>query len=181
MTAEIEHTVASAEPRGLVVWITGRPSSGKTTFAAGARRALLDAGHPVVVLDGDEVRESIVPAHGYGPADRAAFYSTLARLAALLSRQGLIVVVAATAHRESFRREARERAGVLLQVYVDTAKEECESRDDKGLYARARAGEIGALPSADFEVPAEPDLVAHGGRDTDAIARLLVLVARRTS
>ncbi len=170
---------ASAEPRGLVVWLTGRPSSGKTTLATAMRRRLMRAGFGCIVLDGDRVREAIVPAHGYSTASRAAFYETLSRLAAMLCNQGMIVLVPATAHRAAYRAAARDQASAFVEVFVDTPREECEKRDDKGLYARAHAGEIHELPGESFEIPVSPDLVAHGGHDQAAVAQLLDLVSRR--
>lgn len=170
---------ATPEARGTVVWLTGRPSAGKTTLAAAMRQRLMRAGFSCVVLDGDTVRDAIVPTHGYSDEGRAAFYETLGRLAAVLCSQGMIVLVAATAHRAAYRAAARDRASAFIEVFVDTPREECEGRDDKGLYARARAGEIRGLPGEAFEVPISPDLVAHGGRDQAAVARLLDLVSRR--
>jgi len=102
-------TAKTDQPGGAVVWLTGLPSSGKTTLAHAVHRALRAAGRPSCLLDGDEVREAVHPASGYGPDARADQYATLADLAALLARQGLVVIVAATAHR---RARAGEIAGM---------------------------------------------------------------------
>ncbi|HEY3497194.1 MAG TPA: adenylyl-sulfate kinase [Polyangiaceae bacterium] len=88
---------------GVVVWITGLPSSGKSTFAEKTRDALAGSAIPACLLDGDAVRASLVPTPGYSPEERASFYETLARLAALIARQGFVVLVPATAHRRTFR------------------------------------------------------------------------------
>src|SRR5205085_552587 len=82
---------------GAVVWITGLPASGKSTLATAIAAQLRAAGTPPIVLDGDEVRAAIVPRHGYDPDGRDAFYRTLGKLAALIARQGAIVLVPATA------------------------------------------------------------------------------------
>lgn len=132
---------------GLVVWFTGLPSSGKTTLARETLRFLRAASEPCCLLDGDEVRECMYPRLGYGPESRADFYETLASLAALLSRQGLAVLVAATAHRRADRETARRLADDRwIEVFVDTPLDICEKRDAKGLYRRARAGEIENFP-----------------------------------
>lgn len=159
---------------GVVVWLTGRPSSGKSTLAAEVHRLLDDEGVPVVLLDGDEVREALVPKPGYDIAGRAAFYSTLAGLASLVARQGYVVLVPATAHRRAYRDDARARAPRFVEVYVDTASETCARRDTKGLYRKASSGEVSGVPGADleYEVPTRPDVVASGGHDAAAIAAI---------
>lgn len=140
---------------GLVVWFTGPPSSGKSTLAAKVTGAL--HGARVVTLDGDEVRAALRPVPGYSEAERDAFYETLARLAAVLARQGCVVLVPATAHLRRFRERARALAPAFVEVYVATPPEECRRRDTKGLYARAEANLPGA--SVAYEVPEHPDLV----------------------
>jgi adenylylsulfate kinase len=163
---------------GMVVWITGLPSSGKSTLAARLRQRLVERGRPSCVLDGDEVRGAIVPAPGYTPEARDAFYATLARLAALIASQGLVVVVPATAHRAAYRAGAREIAPRFVEVHVDVSADECRRRDAKGLYAATSAGSAQGLPGADlaYELPASPDVVAAGGHDDEAVARVLALI-----
>jgi adenylylsulfate kinase len=165
---------------GVVVWITGLPSAGKSTFAANLASALERASVPACTLDGDEVRRAVVPALGYADDDRAAFYEVLAGLAALLARQGLAVLVPATAHRRAFRERARELAPAFLETWVDTPLEECARRDAKGLYARAAAGGETHVPGpgVDYEAPLAPDIVAHGGEDTAALAALVEKLPR---
>jgi adenylylsulfate kinase len=156
---------------GAVVWFTGLPSSGKSTLAEAVRRRLLEAGRAVVRLDGDEVRRALVPAPGYWPAERDAFYETLARLAALLAGQGVTVLVAATAHRRAHRARARELAPRFVEVHVATPAAACEARDAKGLWAAARAGRAPLLPGVgiEYEPPEGPDVVAAGGMDAAAV------------
>jgi adenylylsulfate kinase len=160
---------------GGVVWITGLPASGKSTLAARVHRALLGEGRVSCLLDGDEVRDALVPRPGYTPRERDAFYETLARLAALIARQGPIAVVAATAHRRAYRDRARALAPRLVEVYMDVSPEVCRERDPKGLYRAARAGEIGALPGAGsaYEAPPSPEIVARGGEDAAALEAIL--------
>lgn len=168
---------------GVVVWITGRPSSGKTTLADKVRSELTRRGHVCVTLDGDQVRQTIVPPHGYTRAGRDNFYTTLARLAAMLSRQGLVVLVPATGHRARYREHARELATHFVEVYVDTPADECEARDDKGLYAQARArpaSDLDEMPGSlsSFDVPTTPDFVANGGQDERAARKIADSISR---
>jgi len=157
---------------GLVVWFTGLPSSGKSTLAERVAAEVGDHAH-VVVLDGDEVRAALRPVPGYTDEERDAFYETLARLAALLARQGSVVLVPATANLEYFRRRARRLAPSYLEVYVDTPLEECRRRDAKGLYARAEANLPGS--GVAFEVPRDPELVISPG-DQGAAARVAAAI-----
>lgn len=163
---------------GVVVWITGLPGAGKTSFAEAAAAALQARGASVCVLDSDTVREALSPTPGFSDEGRAHFYRTLAGLAALLASQGIVAIVAATAHRAIYRDRARTRTPRFIEVYVDTPPGECARRDPKGLYAQARAGEIAGLPGLDapYEPPARPQIVAHGGRDDEAAARLAEFV-----
>lgn len=164
---------------GAVVWFTGLPSSGKSTLARSLADRLRGTSVPAVVLDGDEVRLALEPAPDYSLQGRERFYETLARLAALLARQDLVVLVAATAHRRAYRERARELAPRYLEVFVDVPATECARRDPKGLYAAAADGRIRGLPGQDvpFERPEAPDVIADGGHDPAAISRILDLVS----
>lgn len=139
-------------------------------------------GHTCVVLDGDVIRETIVPPHDYSDAGRDAFYATLARLGSVLCEQGVIVLVPATASLSAYRQRARASSPRFLEVFIDTPIEECRRRDAKGLYAGVESGDVTNLPGRGgvYEPPLEPEVVATGGMDRDAIARVLDLVARRT-
>jgi adenylylsulfate kinase len=161
---------------GAVVWFTGLPQSGKSTLAARLRDRLAP-GRTCVLLDSDELREVLGTTH-YGAAERAAFYATLAALAALLAHQGHLVLVAATAPRRAHRDAARASAPRYLEVWVRTALADCEARDVKGLYARARRGDAPTLPGvgAAYEPPLAPDVTAAGGHDDQALARLEALL-----
>lgn len=170
----------SVRPQGVVVWFVGLPASGKTTLARSVADALAARdGERAVLFDGDEVRGVLRPAPGYDAGARDAFYETLAGLAALLGRQGHVVLVAATAHLRRYRDAARALSPRFVEVLVDTSVEECARRDPKGLYARARAEpETSTLPGVGvpFERPERPELVASPG-DPDAMARVLVAIA----
>ena len=161
---------------GAVVWLTGLPSSGKSTLAAHIARRLR-----VVLLDSDEVRVALDPAPDFSMSGRERFYRTLGSLAALLARQGHVVVVAATAHLHRWRDHARAMAPHFLEVFIDVPLEECRRRDAKGLYAAAAAGAAKDVPGAgaSYEAPAAPDVVAQGGEDLDAVERIAALIAFR--
>lgn len=157
---------------GLVVWFTGLPSSGKTTLARETSAVLRAIGEACCLLDGDEVRECLRPPLGYDEESRANFYETLGALACLLSRQGLTVLVAATAHRRIDRETARRLApNRFLEVFVDTPLDECLRRDPKGLYKKAQSGEIADFPGIheDYEPPGSAAIrVSSGGSPSEA-------------
>ena len=147
-----------AHGAGLVVWLTGLPSSGKSTLAVKLADRLRAQGVSALVLDGDEVRAALRPSPGYDDASRDAFYETLARLATLLARQGSVILVPATAHRRAFRTRARALAPAFLELWVDTPLSDCARRDAKGLYQQSAAHGTSTLPGAQlgYETP-EPD------------------------
>lgn len=164
---------------GCVVWITGLPSSGKSTLAERLQRRLRESARPAVVLDSDAVRQALVPIPGYDERGRDAFYATLSQLAAMLAEQGLVVLVPATAHKRVYRACARALAPRFVEVLVDTPAEECAARDAKGLYAAARAGAAPDLPGAGvaYERPDAPEITASGGHDDAALAQILALLS----
>lgn len=163
---------------GAVVWMTGLPSSGKSTLAGHLHGRLAKRGCASCVLDGDSVRATLVPRPGYTPSERDAFYATLAGLAALLAGQRLITIVPATAHRAAYLEGARRRVPRFVEVHVAATLEDCRRRDTKGLYAAVAAGAVIALPGADlpYEEPLAPDVVATGGEDRTAVERILALL-----
>jgi adenylylsulfate kinase len=163
---------------GVVVWFTGAPSSGKSTLARALAERLKSLHARVVVLDGDDVRAALRPPLGYDAASREAFYETLSGLAALLARQQMIVLVAATAHRAVYRERARQLAPRFIEVWIDASESERRQRDSKGLYRSQAAGSLHDLPGSDlvYEAPQSPDWVASGGCDTAAIERLTQLL-----
>lgn len=139
----------------------------------------------MVELDGDDVRDRVFTGCGYDEESRARFYEGLAQLAALVARQRLTVIVAATAHRRAWRRRARTLAPAFVEVFLDAPIEVCAARDPRGLYRKARAGEVSGLPGLDapYGEPEFPDVVATGGEDADAleaiVARLEALEPRQ--
>jgi len=165
--------------KGAVVWITGLPSAGKSALAERVCRRLALEATPSVLLDGDAVRAELRPRPGYDEAARANFYETLANLAAMLARQGLVVLVPATAHRRAFRAMARAVAPRFVEVYVNTPSATCAARDAKGLYAAVREGQVAGLPGVDiaYEPPEAPEVIASGGHDEDALEKIVRALA----
>jgi adenylylsulfate kinase len=170
--------VTTNSSSGCVVWLTGRPSSGKSTLAKRVAQALRARHRETCVLDGDSVRKALVPPPSYDEAGRQAFYTSLANLAGLLADQGLVVVVPATAHRRRYREHARTVATRFIEVHVDAPPEEAERRDSKGLYAAAREGRVHDVPGADlpYEAPEAADLRTTGGKDPEAVEQILALL-----
>ncbi|MEO7035300.1 MAG: adenylyl-sulfate kinase [Polyangiaceae bacterium] len=160
---------------GIVVWFTGLPSSGKSRLAERVWGQLCAEAVPCCVLDGDRVRELIQPKSGYGERSRDDFYMTLGSLACELSRQGLVVLVPATASQQAYRDHARGFAPAFVEVWLDAGLEECRRRDAKGLYARFARGQVQGLPGEDepYEIPAAPDVRASGYEDDAAFEKLL--------
>jgi len=165
---------------GAVVWFTGLPSAGKTTLAQSIHAALQADQRAACVLDSDVMREILGARFGYDAAGRTAFYTALAGIAAELSRQGLVVLVAATAHSRLYRDHARRIAPRFYEVWVATPLEECQARDDKRLYEQAAAGD-GTMPGVHvaYEAPLAAEVIARGGRDVDAVERVLALLTAR--
>ena len=145
---------------GMVLWLTGLPASGKTTLAKELLRLLADRGFEVELLDADSLRTVLTPRPTYTDHERDWFYEALVYLAELLSKHGIAVLVAATAHRRAYRDQARRRLSRFAEIYVQCDIETCRRRDPKGLYAAAGRGDITSLPGEQvtFEVPESPEI-----------------------
>jgi adenylylsulfate kinase len=152
--------------RGVVIWFTGLSGSGKTTIAHLVEEKLLEAGVPVEILDGDVVRENLSKGLGFSKEDRDTNIRRIAFVAHLLQRNGTFVITAAISPYIAIREEARAMAKDFVEVYADASLEVCEARDTKGLYAKARAGEIKGFTGIDD--PYEPPTNAEVVCDTDA-------------
>jgi len=166
---------------GLTLWLTGLSGAGKTTLALAIEQELAGIGRPSCVLDGDELRRGLTSDLGLSREDRAEQARRAAHVAALISRSGVIAIVALISPYRQDRRNAREIHQELglrfLEVWVDTPFEICERRDPKGLYARARAGELHDFTGLDapYEPPRSPDLQVDGcDEDSAQMARQIV-------
>ena len=146
---------------GGVIWLTGLSGSGKTTLSVALREALLIRfGIYAVVLDGDEVRQALGTS-GFTRADRDAHITRIGKLASLLEGQDHYVICSFVSPYAETRQKVKEMCTHFLEVFMDCPLEVCEERDVKGLYARARKGEIKGFTGIDdpYEVPTQPDLL----------------------
>ena len=155
-----------------IVWFTGLSGSGKSSIANLLEKRLTAEGRHAYILDGDNVRHGLNKDLGFTEAARVENIRRVAEVARLMADAGLIVLVSFISPFEKERRLAREIAGDIdfCEVYVDTPLEVCEARDPKGLYKRARAGEIKNFTGIDspFEPPQAPELVLHGAEQAPA-------------
>ena len=156
-----------------IVWFTGLSGSGKSSIANLIEKRLTVEGRHAYILDGDNVRHGLNKDLGFTEADRVENIRRVGEVARLMADAGLIVLVSFISPFRNERRLAREIAGDIhfTEVYVDTPIEVCEARDPKGLYARARRGEIKNFTGIDspFEPPEAPDVVLHGATSEPAV------------
>jgi adenylylsulfate kinase len=147
--------------------MTGLSGAGKSTLAEALRERLAAAGRASVVLDGDALRHGLNADLGFTPDDRTENLRRVAHVAALFKQQGFIAIAAVISPEHRHRRAAREIIGEgFVEVFVDAPLHACEARDVKGLYARARRGEIAHFTgiSGPFEVPHAPDIAIETDR-----------------
>ena len=163
---------SSLKTRGATVWLTGLPSSGKSTIAAALERSLVEAGHAAYFLDGDNLRHGLSGDLAFSPADRTENIRRVAHVARLMADSGMVAIaslVSPAHHDRALARELHQAAGLrFIEVYVDTPAEICEARDPKGLYARARAGKLEDFTgvSAPYERPRNPDVLIRGAEES---------------
>ena len=155
---------AEHRPRGRTVWLTGLSGAGKSSVAMLVERKLLENNVPAYVLDGDNLRQGLNADLGFSMADRSENLRRLAHVATLLADAGHVVLVPVisplTEHREMARQVHGDAGFDFIEVFCDTSLAECEKRDPKGLYAKARAGEITHFTGIDspYQRPSNPDL-----------------------
>ena len=167
------------QQRAKVIWFTGLSGSGKTTIAKNAEKVLYEMGHMTMLLDGDNVRAGINNNLGFSPEDRRENIRRIAEAAKLFLDCGIVTLCCFVSPTEDLRQLAADIIGPVdfVEVYVNTPLEECEKRDVKGLYAKARKGEIPDFTgiSAPFEAPAKPSLqLKTQGRTEDECVKELL-------
>lgn len=166
--------------RGVTVWFTGLSGSGKSTVAAALERELILAGRPAYLLDGDNLRHGLTAGLGFSREDRDENVRRIGEAALLFADAGFVALVALVSPYRTAREAVRARheaAGLrFVEVFVDTPIEICEQRDPKGLYEKARAGEIPLFTgvSDPYEPPAAPELVLTPSDESAAQVRQLV-------
>lgn len=149
--------------RPLTIWLTGLSGSGKSTVATSLEASLHEKGFACFVLDGDNVRHGLCSDLGFSPADRTENIRRVAEVAALMNDAGLVVITAFISPFQADRASARKIIGPerFIEVFLDAPLSVCESRDPKGFYKKARAGEIPNYTgiASPYEAPEAPDLV----------------------
>jgi len=157
--------------RGVCLWFTGLSGSGKSTIANEAQNLLFERGHLTYVLDGDNVRHGLNKDLGFSPEDRTENIRRIGEVSKLFVDAGVIVMTAFISPYHEDRERARQLmpSGEFIEVYVECSLEVCEERDVKGLYKKARAGQITDFTgiSAPYEAPENPELVVNTARQTD--------------
>lgn len=160
------------------IWITGLPSAGKTTLAMAIESALVEAGRPVVCLDGDVMRSGLCADLGFSMPDRRENVRRVACVARLLADAAVISVCALVSPLREHRALARSlHEGVgFIEVFADTPLAECERRDSNGLYGRARRGMFDGLTGVDtpYERPLTPDVHLAAPWEVDAAAASVI-------
>jgi bifunctional enzyme CysN/CysC len=168
---------------GATLWFTGLPAAGKSTIAGVVEERLVAAGRPALLLDGDELRHGLNGDLGFDEAARSENVRRTAHVARLLAEAGTIAVVSLVSPYARDREAAVALHTALdlpfIEVFVDAPLELCEQRDPKGLYARARAGELAGLTGvgAPYEAPTRPDLALHTDSETVEMAVERVMAA----
>ncbi len=172
---------ALGDVRGATVWFTGLSGSGKSTVAAEVERQLLAARQPAYLLDGDNLRHGLNGDLGFSAEDRTENVRRVAEVARLFADAGVVSLVPVISPYRAGREAARAihaTAGLpFIEVWMSAPLDVCEQRDPKGLYARARAGELTGMTGLDdpYEAPASPDLVIDTAATTVEAAATLVL------
>lgn len=160
-TAQARQTLLKQKP--MTIWLTGLSAAGKSTLAFALERLLIEAGHPCYVLDGDNVRHGLNSNLGFSAEDRSENIRRVAEVAKLMNDAGLIVITAFISPFRDDRAKARAiiGEGVFQEVYVSADLAACEERDPKGLYKKARAGQLAEFTgiSSPYEVPDAPELI----------------------
>ncbi len=168
--------------RGVTVWLTGLSGAGKTTITEALKQKLIDEGYDIEVLDGDVVRTNLTKGLGFSKADRDENIRRIGFVANLLTRHNVIVLVSAISPYREIRDEVRERIGNFVEVFVNAPLTVCEDRDVKGLYKKARAGEIKSFTGIDdpYEPPLNPEVECRTDLETidDSLAKVWDTLSR---
>ncbi len=146
--------------RGVTIWLTGLSGAGKTTITQALAQKLRDHNYSIEILDGDIVRTNLTKGLGFSKEDRDENIRRIGFVSHLLTRNGVIVLVSAISPYREIREEVKQKIGDFVEVFVNAPLNVCEDRDVKGLYKRARAGEIKAFTgiSDPYEPPLNPEV-----------------------
>jgi len=175
--AERQVDLINAQQPGVTVWFTGLSGAGKTTISRAVEARLNSYGHKVEILDGDVVRQNLTKGLGFSKEDRDENIRRVGFVAALLTRNQVTVLVSAISPYRAIRQEVRERIGNFVEVYVNAPLQVCEQRDVKGLYKKARAGEIKNFTGIDdpYEPPLNPEVECRTDLETldESVSKVL--------
>jgi adenylylsulfate kinase len=146
--------------RGVTLWFTGLSGAGKTTITQALEKKLKENGYGIEVLDGDVVRTNLTKGLGFSKADRDENIRRIGFVSHLLTRHGVIVLVSAISPYRDIRGEVRQKIGDFVEIFVNAPLAVCEGRDVKGLYQKARQGEIKGFTGIDdpYEEPLNPEV-----------------------
>ncbi|MFM8411974.1 MAG: adenylyl-sulfate kinase [Alphaproteobacteria bacterium] len=170
--------------RGCTVWFTGLSGSGKSTIAVAVEKALWDRGVGSYILDGDNIRHGLNADLGFSPEDRTENIRRIGEVAKLFTDAGVVNLTAFISPYRSDRDRVRSIMGDgdFIEVHVDCPVEECEKRDVKGLYAKARAGKIPEFTgiSAPYEAPEKPELVIETAKlsEAESVAKVIAYLEK---
>jgi adenylylsulfate kinase len=171
--------------RGITVWLTGLSSAGKTTIGKAVCERLLCAGRKAELLDGDALRQELCRDLGFSRPDRDENIRRIGFVANLLTRNGVIVLVSAISPYRAIRDEQRLKIGEFIEVFVNAPLTVCESRDVKGLYKKARSGQLQGFTGIDdpYEPPLDPDVECFTDRESiaESAAKVLQFLERHLS
>jgi bifunctional enzyme CysN/CysC len=177
-------TVVPSAGRGLVVWLTGLSSAGKTTLGEELFDRLRATGRKVEMLDGDIVRQRLCKGLGFSKQDRDENIRRVGFVAELLAKHGVIVIVSAISPYRAIREEVRSRIPGFIEVYVNAPLDVCEHRDVKGLYRKARAGELRGFTGIDdpYEPPLQPEVECRTDLETveESVQKIMGQVLARS-
>ena len=169
--------------KGVTVWFTGLPYSGKTTLADRLGEVLREKGEKVERLDGDTVRKGLTSDLGFSKEDRAENIKRVTFVAKLLTRNDVKVLATFVSPYIDRRQKTREEIGEFMMVYVRAPVEECIKRDVKGMYAKALAGEIKGFTGIDdpYEEPVNPELVVDTDKEIveESVQKVLAEMEKR--
>jgi adenylylsulfate kinase len=153
------------QQRPCILWFTGLSGSGKSTIASAVEQKLFELGHHTYLLDGDNVRHGLNKDLGFSDKDRVENIRRIGELAKLMADAGLLVLTAFISPFKADRKIVRDLVQVheFIEIFMDTPLEECEHRDPKGLYKKARKGEITNFTGIDseYEIPTQPEITIN--------------------
>ncbi|BCX07973.1 adenylyl-sulfate kinase [Fischerella thermalis CCMEE 5198] len=175
--------ISKLQHSGVTVWFTGLSGAGKTTISSALEKVLLSQGYKVEVLDGDVVRQNLTKGLGFSKEDRDENVRRVGFVASLLSRNGVIVLVSAISPYRNIREEMRQRIDNFVEVYVNAPLDVCERRDVKGLYQKARSGQIKNFTGIDdpYEPPLNADIECRTDLESleESVSKVLAKLEER--